>query len=84
MKNNRIYLKKDTFEKDAIIMQNIQSSKIYLKENQNDNIILEFDFTGFPYLGIWAPKGAPFVCIEPWYNTADYKESNGIFEEKKK
>lgn len=82
--NNKIYLKKDTFEKDAIIMQNMQSSKIYLKEKEKDNIILEFDFTGFPYLGIWAPKGAPFVCIEPWYNTADYKESTGIFEEKKK
>ena len=72
------------FEKDAIIMQNIQSNKIYLKEKDKEEPILEFDFTGFPYLAIWSKKGAPFVCIEPWYNTADYKESTGIFEEKQK
>ena len=65
-------------------MQNIQSNKIYLKEKEKEEPILEFDFTGFPYLAIWSKKGAPFVCIEPWYNTADYKESTGIFEEKQK
>ena len=81
---NRIYLTKDLFEKDAIIMQNIQSNKIYLKEVDKEEPDLEFDFTGFPYLAIWSKKGAPFVCIEPWYNTADYKESTGIFEEKQK
>ena len=63
-------------------MQNIKSNKIYLKEDEKT--ILEFDFTGFPYLAIWSKKGAPFVCIEPWYNIADHKESSGIFEEKKK
>ena len=75
---------KNIFEEDAIIMQNIQSNKIYLKEVDKEEPILEFDFTGFPYLAIWSKKGAPFVCIEPWYNTADYKESTGIFEEKQK
>ena len=84
IKDNKIYLKKDSFEKDAIIMQNLKSSKITLKEIENEKEILEFDFTGFPYLAIWSKKGAPFVCIEPWYNTADYKDSSGIFEEKKK
>ena len=44
--------------------------------------ILEFDFTGFPYLAIWSKPDAPFVCIEPWFNTADKVNSNGIFEEK--
>ena len=32
-------------------MQNIKSNKIYLKEDEKT--ILEFDFTGFPYLAIW-------------------------------
>lgn len=83
LENNRIYLKKDTFDKDAIIMHNIKSSKITLKEIETDNNILEFEFKGFPYLAIWSKKGAPFVCIEPWFNTADYTESTGIFESKK-
>ena len=81
---NRIYLKKDSFDRDAIIMQNLKSNKITLKQKDTDKEILEFDFTGFPYLAIWSKKGAPFVCIEPWYNTADYKDSSGIFEEKKR
>ena len=80
--NNKIILNENSFENDAIIMQNIKSNKIYLKEYEKT--ILEFDFTGFPYLAIWSKKGAPFVCIEPWYNIADHKESSGIFEEKKK
>lgn len=84
IENNRINLEKDTFEKDAIIMHNLKSTKITLKEKETNKEVLEFDFTGFPYLAIWSKKGAPFVCIEPWYNTADYKESTGIFEEKKK
>lgn len=80
--NNKIILNENSFENDAIIMQNIKSNKIYLKEDEKT--ISEFDFTGFPYLAIWSKKGAPFVCIEPWYNIADHKESSGIFEEKKK
>ena len=45
-------------------------------------VILAFEFKDFPYLGIWSKPGAHFVCIEPWFNTADKVSSNGIFEEK--
>ena len=82
IKNNIIELRKDTFDKDAIIMTNIKSSKIKLINKKENKEVLEFDFTGFPYLAIWSKKGAPFVCIEPWFNTADKIDSNGIFEEK--
>lgn len=80
--NNRIYLKENTFDNDAIIMKNIKSNKVILRNNKTDKRILEFDFTGFPYLAIWSKKGAPFVCIEPWQNTADKIDSNGNFKEK--
>ena len=79
---NRIYLTKDIFEEDAIIMQNIQSNKIYLKEVDKEEPILEFDFTGFPYLAIWSKKGAPFVCIEPWYGRCDSVRFDGSLEER--
>ena len=39
------------------------------------------EFKSFPYLGIWSKENAPFICIEPWFNTADKVDSNGIFEE---
>ena len=77
---NTIRLQADTFDDDALILSYIKSNKVMLKDIENK--ILEFDFTGFPYLGIWSKKGAPFVCIEPWFNTADKVDSNGIFKDK--
>lgn len=76
-----ISIGKDTFTHDAIIMGNLKSKKIRLIENNNTRLVL--DFTGFKYLGIWSKKNAPFICIEPWYTTADYTDSNSILEEKK-
>ena len=78
---NCIKLNKNSFVKDAIIMKDIESNKVYLKENEKK--VLEFDFTGFPYLGLWAKIGAPFVCIEPWMNTADKVNTDGKLESKK-
>ena len=83
LENNKIIkLEKNTFENDAIIMKNIESNKVYLKQISNNKKILEFEFTGFPYLALWSKKGAPFVCIEPWMNTADKIDSNIEFESK--
>lgn len=79
-RENRIFLDKHTFENDAIIIKNMKSKKIYLKTETKT--ILAFEFKDFPYLGIWSKPEAPFVCIEPWFNTADKVNSNGIFEEK--
>ena len=82
LKNNSIDLLPNTFENDAIIMKNIKSNKVTLYNKKEDKKLLEFDFTEFPYLALWSKKGAPFVCIEPWYNTTDHIDSNGKFEEK--
>lgn len=81
IKENRIFLDNKTFEKDAIIMKNIKSEKVFLKTETNKKV-LTFYFKDFPYLAIWSKPNAPFVCIEPWFNTADKVSSNGIFEEK--
>lgn len=80
IKENRIFLDKDIFKNDAIIFKNIKSRKVYLKTEIKT--ILAFEFKDFPYLGIWSKPDAPFVCIEPWFNTADRINSNGVFEEK--
>jgi len=82
LKENAIDLLPDTFEKDAIIMKKIKSNKIKLYNKKQNKKLLEFDFTGFPYLAFWSKKGAPFVCIEPWHNTTDKIDSNGQFEDK--
>lgn len=80
--NNKIKLDKNIFDEDAIIMKNINSNKVTLKDVSTNKNVLEFDFEGFPYLAIWSKKGAPFVCIEPWQNHTDSVNSNGKFEEK--
>lgn len=82
LQDNKIYLKEDTFDNDAIIMKNIKSNKVILQNHETNQKILEFDFTGFPYLALWSKKGAPFVCIEPWQNTADRIDSTQIYKDK--
>lgn len=81
LSNNCIKIKNDTFAHDAIIMSGLKSRKIRLIKNDINK--MEFDFTGFKYLALWSKKNAPFLCIEPWYTTADYVDSNQVFEEKK-
>lgn len=82
IENNAINLTENIFENDAIIMRKLKSNKVILYNKKTSEKILDFDFTGFPYLALWSKIGAPFVCIEPWFNTADKVDSSGIFEEK--
>ncbi len=82
LQDNKIYLKEDTFDNDAVIMKNLKSNKVSLQNHRTNQKILEFDFTGFSFLALWSKKGAPFVCIEPWQNTADRIDSTQIYKDK--
>jgi galactose mutarotase-like enzyme len=63
-------LHKDLFKFDAIVLKHLNSTNVKLVSVKNGKGIL-FDFTGFPYLGIWAAPNADFVCLEPWCGIAD-------------
>ena len=78
----RIKITKDTFNNDAVIMKGITSNKISLKRRRGNKTLLTMDFEGFPYLGVWSKPGAPFLCIEPWYSTADAVKTTGVFAQK--
>lgn len=81
--NNRILKIDDhTFDNDAIIIKGVQNKKISLKNRRTGKTVLRMDFEGWPYLGIWAKPGAPFICLEPWMSTADRINSTNIFAEK--
>ena len=82
LQDNKIRLKGDTFDNDAVIMKNIKSNKVILQNYKTNQKILEFDFSGFPYLALWSKKEAPFVCIEPWQNTADRIDGTQIYKQK--
>ncbi len=67
---NRLPLTKELFYDDAIVFKNLKSTLVTLKSDKASQQ-LEFDFDGFPFLGIWGAKNANFVCIEPWCGIAD-------------
>lgn len=71
MENTRkLPLTKELFYTDAIVFKELKSDKVKLVCNKASEIF-DFDFAGFPYLGIWSAKDADFICIEPWCGIAD-------------
>ena len=77
----QIPLKKELFYKDAIVIKKPASESIALLSSKTHHGI-NFHFEGFPYLGIWAAKDAPFVCIEPWCGIPDSVDHNQQIEQK--
>lgn len=75
--SNCISLRKDLFYKDAIVLKHLKSKRVKLL-SAKDGKGFQFDFSGFPYLGIWAARDADFVCIEPWCGVADSISSNQL------
>lgn len=83
LKDNKIIeIGKDSFLNDAIMMKNLKSNKITLKQKKDNKKILEFNFEDFPILAIWSMPNAPFICLEPWFNYADRVEETGYFRDK--
>lgn len=79
---NIINLSTDLFKNDALVFNNLNSNKIALKSKKHKKYI-DFDFSGFPYLGLWSKDtGAPFVCIEPWFGHADFYGFEGELKDK--
>ncbi|MBE6312601.1 MAG: aldose 1-epimerase family protein [Bacteroidales bacterium] len=72
----------ETFAKDALVLENGQTQKVTLCDQQKKPYLtVKFDS---PLVGLWSPpsKNAPFVCIEPWYGRADKAHYDGTYEQK--
>jgi galactose mutarotase-like enzyme len=67
-------------EKDAIIFKDLQS-KFMVLASKKSNRAIDFNYAGFPYMGIWTKPG-PFLCIEPWYGIADFEDADGLLNQK--
>jgi galactose mutarotase-like enzyme len=74
-------LSKDLFSSDALVLKFPASSEVTVRSD-NASHGIDFDFDGFPYLGLWAAGGADFLCIEPWCGIADSVSSDQILEHK--
>lgn len=79
--SDRLPLSKKLFEKDALVIKNLSSTEVALKSDM-DEAGFTFHFEKFPFLGIWAAKGADFVCIEPWCGIADSVDASQRIEDK--
>ena len=79
---DKIKLTKNTFDADALVIENFKSKYVSLHSNKSEHSV-KVSIEGFPYLGIWSKPGAPFVCIEPWHGLADSNNASGALEDKK-
>lgn len=82
IKDQKIILSNNTFNEDALIFQGLKSDYVSLKHLHSRHCI-KMKIKDWPYLGIWAKPGAPFVCLEPWQGLADFIGHNKHLTEKK-
>lgn len=81
LENKVLPLSYELFSKDALVMTNMRSKELILRNNKNHHKVI-FTFSNFPYFGIWAAKNADFVCLEPWQGIADLENHNQQLTEK--
>lgn len=80
--NENIFpLDENVFIDDAYAFEGLKSKFVTLKSRKHDKGV-RVGFDGYPYLGIWAPVGAPFVCIEPWFGIASSATESGDITQK--
>lgn len=80
-KEKKLPILDNLFDEDALVFNNLNSEWVRLQKGNTP--ILTFDFTGFPYLGIWSKNQAsPFICIEPWFGVADHRQHYQDFSQK--
>ena len=80
LQNGYLPLNTETFNDDALILENGQVNRVTLCDDEKKPY-LTVRFSA-PLVGLWSPphKNAPFVCIEPWYGRTDAVGYDGSFE----
>ena len=79
---NVLPLKYDYFTVDALVLLDLKSRKLTLR-NEKTAQKIEVDFDGFPYLLIWTMQDAGFICIEPWCGLPDFVGESLDFSQKR-
>jgi galactose mutarotase-like enzyme len=65
-----LQLSDSIFNEDALIFVGVGCKQLSLCHAHDPRQII-FDTGGAPDLGIWAKRGAPYVCFEPWFGYDD-------------
>ncbi|MBO5105692.1 MAG: aldose 1-epimerase family protein [Clostridia bacterium] len=82
MEGKKLYMNDEFFEDDAIILPDIASKKVWIKNIDNTHTIT-VDYNGFKNLLIWTKPGAEYLCIEPWDGIPDFLGCGKEIENKK-
>lgn len=79
--DSKYALKKDMFDKDALVFDGgqIEWAALALPDGK---LYIALESKGFPNFGIWSKPGAPYVCLEPWCGRCDNKGFEGEISEK--
>lgn len=72
----------DEIEKyETLVYRDFTSTYVTLKGKAGNGV--RVNFKGYPFLALWtAKKGAPYLCIEPWYSHDDYEKVDVAFEDR--
>jgi galactose mutarotase-like enzyme len=52
------------------VLKKVRSNKVKLQSRVSGHGV-EVEFDGFVNVGLWQPKNAPFLAIEPWMGISD-------------
>lgn len=66
LQNNKLTLRHNLFDQDAIVLENTGHTVRLQKKNSNSYI--EVNYPDMKYIGIWhmPHMEVPYVCLEPW------------------
>ena len=78
----QIPLERTIFDEDALVLESLHSRRASLYSQVSGRGV-EMAFEGFDYLGVWQPKNAPFLCLEPWTGTATCDDEDDILAHKR-
>ncbi|GKQ42714.1 aldose 1-epimerase [Companilactobacillus sp. RD055328] len=82
-KENNIPINRELFKDDALIFELEGANTISIKSDKSTRGV-DISSDNAEFVGLWStyPTDGQFVCIEPWWGTADKVDASGKFEEK--
>ena len=83
LEDGYLQLSEKLFEVDTLICDDYQLKEVWLCKKDGRKPYVGVKSEGFYSYGIWSPKNAPFVCLEPWAGRCDDTGFDKDISEKK-
>lgn len=76
-----VKITEDFWNEDVYIFDHQDLSEVSLCHGDKTPYVTIYS-EGFPFFGVWAKPGAPFVCLEPWQGRCDRHGYTGELKDK--